>query len=397
MNDARLRQPECLVAVTGTNGKSSVVHFLRQIWEGAQINCASLGTVGLFIGDRRVSRDEIEIPQLTTPGQSSFREILDFLVSSDVTHLAFEASSHGLVQKRVHEAVLSAAAFTNFGSDHLDYHKTIDSYLDAKLILFKEILERAKPAVVFGDQPEIVEAVRKYNDNIVTFGSGDRNTVNSKNVKVFPEHVVFDLVIDGHVTKDVEVKVFGKLQVLNVLCAVALSYVCGLTGDTVIMALDKLCQLDGRLEMVAAHNGGRVYVDYAHTAQGFQRALEEFREVCKERLICVFGCGGDRDKSKRGLMGKIASSIADIVIVTDDNPRTECPRSIRKEILAGCKADAIEIDNRSNAIKYAVGLIKRGDVLVIVGKGHETTQTYGDKILDQNDKEDVLNVLVRAS
>jgi UDP-N-acetylmuramoyl-L-alanyl-D-glutamate--2,6-diaminopimelate ligase len=355
------------------------------------INGASLGTVGLFIGSRKVSREEIEIPQLTTPGQSSFCEILEFLASNGVTHLAFEASSHGLVQKRVHKASLSAAAFTNFGSDHLDYHETIDSYFDAKLVLFNEILEDTKPAVVFGDQPKIVEAVRRYNNNVVTFGGGYRNAIRYQNVKALPDRVVFDLVIDEFVAKGVEIKIFGKLQALNVLCSIALACVCGLRKESITSALCGLSQLDGRMEMVTMYNGGRVYVDYAHTAQGFQRALEEFRDVCKRRLICVFGCGGDRDKSKREIMGRAASSIADVVIVTDDNPRTEPPHGIRKEILAGCKDEAIEIDNRSEAIGYAMSLLGQDDVLAILGKGHETTQTYADKVLHQNDKEDVLN------
>jgi UDP-N-acetylmuramoyl-L-alanyl-D-glutamate--2,6-diaminopimelate ligase len=293
----------------------------------------------------------------------------------------------------VHEASLSAAAFTNFGSDHLDYHKTKESYLKAKLILFDEILERGRQAIVFGDQPEVRDSVAKLSGNIITFGMGKENFVRAKDVKCFPGKVLFDLAVDGYMIPNVEIGIFGEFQVLNVLCSVALSYACGLSVTRIVEALSGLSGLNGRMEMIAPYKGGAIYIDYAHTALGFQSALEAFRAGCQAKLICVFGCGGNRDRSKRGEMGRTACAIADAVIVTDDNPRDEDPAFIRSEILADCDERAIEIGDRNEAIRHAMTLIGEGDIIAIIGKGHEVGQIYGNAVIPQNDKDEILKII----
>jgi UDP-N-acetylmuramoyl-L-alanyl-D-glutamate--2,6-diaminopimelate ligase len=348
----------------------------------------------LFIGDSKVGPEKIEVPSLTTPDAPSFRRILDFLADEKVTHFAFEASSHGLVQRRAHDIALSAAAFTNFGSDHLDYHKTRGAYFESKLILFKEILRGEGAVVILGDQPEIREGVSKYNKNIMTFGFNAGNLIRAENVRGAPDGVSFDLTMDGKVAKDISVALFGEFQILNILCAASLAYACGLPSEGIIETIPKIRALNGRMEKVATCNGGHVYVDYAHTADGFRRTLEAFRKPCHKRLICVFGCGGDRDKSKRRLMGEAAGEIADVVIVTDDNPRSEDPAVIRREILTGCPG-SLEVGDRKEAIKYAMNLLGPGDFVIIQGKGHETTQTYGDKIISHNDREEALRHIVK--
>ncbi|MDR0630647.1 MAG: UDP-N-acetylmuramoyl-L-alanyl-D-glutamate--2,6-diaminopimelate ligase [Holosporales bacterium] len=377
------------VAVTGTNGKSSVVHFLRQIWNYADFECASLGTVGLFVGNHQIKSDELDIPNLTTPGIESFHKVINFLLNKEITHFAFEASSHGLTQGRIPQIMLSAAAFTNFGHDHLDYHKTEDCYFESKLILFKDILKNDKLAVVYGDHSQIYENVYKYNQNIMTFGFNKNNSIRAQNIQQFPSYIKFDLVIKDKLTRNIKIKIFGEFQILNIMCAIALAHACGLAFDVIINTLHKITGLEGRMEMVATHNNGFIYVDYAHTADGFKQILETFKKFCRGKLICVFGCGGNRDTSKRYLIGKAAAEIADIAIVTNDNPRNEDPTIIRKEILIGCP-NGIEISNRKEAIKYAIESITPNDFVAILGKGHETTQIYKDKIINHNDKEEVL-------
>jgi UDP-N-acetylmuramoyl-L-alanyl-D-glutamate--2,6-diaminopimelate ligase len=291
----------------------------------------------------------------------------------------------------VHEVSLSAAAFTNFGLDHLDYHKTREIYFDAKLILFKEILKDDGAAVVLGDQTEVYEGVSRYCKNVITFGFDAGNFIRAENVRESQGGMVFDLEIGRHMTKDVSVGLFGKFQILNVLCAISLAHACGLPAVRIVEALGNIRTLEGRMERIGSYNGGQIYVDYAHTADGFGRVLETFRRACAGRLICVFGCGGGRDKSKRCLMGSAASEMADVVVITDDNPRSENPSAIRREILNSCPM-GVEIEDRKEAIKYAVGSIEPGDFVIILGKGHETTQIYGTNVIPHNDKDEVLSI-----
>ena len=402
INDARLfasklasvfydKSPETCVAITGTNGKSSVVHFLRQIWQHSGKKSASLGTLGLCIDDEITKPEGLEVPSLTTPDAVSLHGILNYMSESGVTHFAFEASSHALDQKRLHSVPLKAAGFTNLASDHLDYHKTKECYLSSKLKLFSEILPPANPAVVSLDFPDIYSAVKKVHKNIVTFGFGTSNFIRAKNIQEFSTKIVFDLFFGTDVFENIIVNLFGRFQVMNVLCAIALAHACGIDAKQITENLGRITQLDGRMEHICSFNEGNVYVDYAHTSEGFRNCLETFRRTCKGRLICVFGCGGDRDKTKRQEMGKIASELSDIIIVTDDNPRTEDPVSIRTEIMSGCEG-AVEVSNRKEAIKFGMNLLQSGDALVVIGKGHETSQIYREQIIHHNDKEEILKI-----
>jgi UDP-N-acetylmuramoyl-L-alanyl-D-glutamate--2,6-diaminopimelate ligase len=392
---ARLRyplQPECCVAVTGTHGKSSVVHFLRQIWTKSGLHAASFGTVGLYVDDEKCIPQGLEIPNLTTPDPVTLHKTMEYLTTCGVTHVAFEASSHGIDQKRLHSATLAAAAFMNFASDHLDYHGTRDAYLAAKLRLFQEILPQDGVIVAPHNDVELRNRLSSIGKKVITFGINAGCDILAKNVALTPRHTKFDLTCHGKRFNDVSVKLFGGLQIGNVLCAVALAYASGLAMDSIVDAAKNVTSLDGRMEYITTFpNGGDIYVDYAHTTDAFRHALQDFRKICTGRLICVFGCGGDRDKSKRAQMGIIASEIADIVIVTDDNPRSEDPASIRQTILSALPG-AIEIGNRSDAIAHAISISKHGDVVAIIGKGHESTQTYGTSSIMLNDRDEILRI-----
>ncbi len=382
-------QPEICIAVTGTNGKSSVAHFLSQIWTYSGITSANLGTLGLFINQEAAFPNEITIPNLTTPDPVTFHKIMEYLVSQKVNHCVFEASSHALEQKRCHSATLTAAAFTNLASDHLDYHKTKEVYFATKLKLFQDILPPDRPAIVSMDFPEIYQEVSKYNHNIITFGMNDKNFVKAKNIQESSEKIVFDLVCGNELFPQIEIKLLGTFQVMNILCAVALALTSGLNPSAIADILPKIKSLNGRMEHIRTLNGGNVYVDFAHTADGLKNALKCFRKVCRGRLICVFGCGGNRDITKRPEMGRIASQLADICVVTDDNPRQEMPEEIRKQIIASCP-NAIEIGNRHEAINHALSIIHPGDIVAIMGKGHETYQIYGTTSTHFSDKEKIL-------
>ena len=394
-------QPAVCVAVTGTNGKSSVSHFLSQIWTNsfggsalpqkpASQKSANLGTLGLFIDQKKTNPENILIPNLTTPDPITFHRIMEYLAKQNVEHCVFEASSHALEQKRCHSISLTAAAFTNFASDHLDYHKTRKAYLLSKLRLFKEILPSNMPAIVSQDFPYVCEEVAKINQNLITFGMAVNNFVRAHNIREFPDRIIFDLSCGSELFSEIEVKLFGKFQIMNVLCAISLAMASGMDIASIVETLHQIKPLNGRMEHIKSVNGGDVYVDFAHTAEGFRSALSCFKKTCPGRLICVFGCGGDRDKSKRSEMGKAASEVADICIITDDNPRTEPPADIRRQIIEACPG-AKEIGSRREAIKYAISLINPGDFVVILGKGHETQQIYAEEVIYFNDKDEILS------
>jgi UDP-N-acetylmuramoyl-L-alanyl-D-glutamate--2,6-diaminopimelate ligase len=382
-------QPNYCVAITGTNGKSSTAHFVNQIWSLNGKSSANLGTLGLFVGDKKIEDSKFSLNNLTTPDPFTLHEILEYLYDNNIQNVVFEASSHALVQKRLHNVELAAAAFTNLAIDHLDYHKTKDEYFKAKLTLFEEILSNNNPAIVLGDSELIYNSVKNINKNVITFGILTKLDIYAYNIKEYNTKIIFDCIVFDQKFEEITINLFGRFQILNVLCAVGIAYSCGLVTSDIINILPKLKPLDGRMEHIASHNGGEVYVDYAHTAEGFKNSLECFRKVCAKKLICVFGCGGDRDKTKRAEMGKIAQDIADIIIITDDNPRTENPKVIRLEILKSCP-QAFEIANRKEAIKQGMSLMQEGDFLIIIGKGHESFQIYADKIVQHHDKEEIL-------
>jgi UDP-N-acetylmuramoyl-L-alanyl-D-glutamate--2,6-diaminopimelate ligase len=376
-------QPEIAVAVTGTSGKTSVADFTRQIFAALGHSAASLGTIGL------VKPDGAVYGSLTTPDPVSLHETLAELASEGITHLSFEASSHGLDQHRLDGVRIKAAAFTNLGRDHLDYHPTLEAYLAAKLRLFSELLPEDGVAVVNADGAEaaqVILAARENGRQVFTVGRAGENLKLERLVREgFAQRM--SVAHEGRVF-DVRLPLLGDYQASNALVAAGLAIATGEAAGRVLPALQELKGVKGRLEIVGERNGGLAVIDYAHKPEALAAVLDALRPFATGKLICVMGCGGDRDKGKRPLMGAIAVEKADVVIVTDDNPRTEQPEAIRAEILAAAPG-AREIGNRAEAIRVGVAMLGEGDVVVIAGKGHETGQIVGDKVLPFSDHEEV--------
>lgn len=364
-------QPETAVAVTGTNGKTSVVTFLQQIWSFAGYKAAALGTLGITsdVLDSKIN--------LTTPDPESLHKILSDLHRRDVNYVALEASSHGLDQCRLDGVKVRAAAYTNLSRDHLDYHGSMAAYLAAKVRLFDEILERNGTAVINADAPEyeiIADAAKKNSADILTYGVAGK-TLHLKSIEITPECQTLSLDICS-VPQTINLPLVGKFQAMNVLCAAGLALATGVKSEQLVEALRELKSIPGRLEYVGkSASGGSIFVDYAHTPHALATALEALRHHTTGRLIVVFGAGGNRDTGKRPLMGQSAQA-ADIIYVTDDNPRTEDSNSIRQAILRGCPT-ANEIGDRETAISVAIQALAPGDTLLIAGKGHESGQTIG--------------------
>lgn len=374
-------QPETIVAVTGTSGKSSVAEFTRQLYAAAGHRAASLGTIGI------VKPDGATYGALTTPDPVTLHETLAALADEGVTHLAFEASSHGLDQYRLDGVHMAAAAFTNLGRDHLDYHPTVEAYLAAKLRLFEQLLPAGAPAVINMDGAEaeqVLQAARLRGLRIISVGTqGETLRLAGLERDGFAQRMT--IVYDG-TTYEARLPLIGTYQVENALVALGLVLATGEDPNVVIPALETLKGVRGRLDIVGETGGALAVVDYAHKPEALEAALAGLRPFATGRLICVFGCGGDRDRGKRPIMGRIAADNADIVIVTDDNPRTEDPAGIRAEIMAGA-AGAHEISDRAEAIRRGVALLQPGDVLVVAGKGHETGQIVGETIIPFSDHE----------
>ena len=383
-------QPETAVAVTGTSGKTSVADFTRQIFSALGHKSASLGTIGLVKPDGSV------YGSLTTPDPVSLHETLAGLAAEGVTHLAFEASSHGLDQHRLDGVRLKAAAFTNLGRDHLDYHPTMEAYLAAKLRLFSELLPEGATAVVNADAasaPQVIAAAQSHGRRLLTVGRAGEGLKLERLVREgFAQRM--SVAHEGRVF-DVRLPLLGDYQAANALVAAGLAVATGETAGRVLPALQALKGVAGRLEIVGQARGGLAVVDYAHKPEALAAVLDALRPFTTAKLICVMGCGGDRDKGKRPLMGAIAAEKADVVIVTDDNPRSERPEAIRAEILAAAPG-AREIGDRAEAIRSGVALLGEGGVLVVAGKGHETGQIVGDKVLPFSDREEVRKALERG-
>jgi len=365
-------QPATIAAVTGTNGKSSTVDFLRQIWSHMGRKAASMGTLGA-IGPSGV----VDLGH-TTPDPVAIHETLDKLQREGVTHAAMEASSHGLAQHRLDGVKLAAGAFTNLTQDHLDYHVDFDDYRRAKIRLFSELLPKGSPAVINADSPELekFEAVAKAAGlELFTVGWRGRNL---RIGEALPRGTGQDLVIQWGAEPGNERKVhlplIGEFQALNALCAAGIAMSLGDDVNKVLDGLEVLTGVHGRLELVGqTASKAPVFVDYAHTPDGLNVLLRAARPHVRGKLIVVFGCGGDRDATKRPIMGDVARRLADEVIVTDDNPRSEDPAAIRTAIRKGVP-DASEIGDRASAILEGVRRLKPGDALLIAGKGHETGQ-----------------------
>lgn len=376
-------QPETAVAVTGTSGKTSVVDFTRQIFNALGLRAASVGTIGI------VKPDGATYGSLTTPDPVSLHCGLAELAGEGVSHLAFEASSHGLDQFRLDGVRLTVGAFTNLGRDHLDYHPTMEDYLAAKMRLFRDLLQPGQPAVINMDGARSADVARIATDRgLEVLGVGRAGNL-LRLVDVQPEGFAQRLTLEFRGGRlSVLLPLVGAYQVENALVAAGLAIAAGCNGVDVVGALEKLSGVKGRLEIAGVYKGGLAVIDYAHKPEALSAALDAVRPFVTGRLICVFGCGGDRDKGKRPIMGEIAARLADIVIVTDDNPRSEDSEQIRAEILAAAPG-AREIGDRREAIKTAVAMMGAGDVLLVAGKGHETGQIVGDKVLPFSDHEEL--------
>ncbi len=375
------RQPQTIAAVTGTSGKTSVAAFTRQLWDSLGHDAASLGTIGI------VSRHRNVYGSLTTPDPVALHRALDELAGEGVTHLALEASSHGLDQHRLDGVRIAAAAFTNLSRDHMDYHPTVEHYLAAKLRLFTDLAPEGAPAVIAADHEHsaaVIAAARARKLDVMTVGRhGEGIRLVEAAIDGFGQKMTVEY--RGQ-TYRLRLPLVGEFQIENALVAAGLVIATSGNAARVFAALENLEGAKGRLELIGERNGAPVFVDYAHKPDALMKALEALRPYAKKRLVVVFGAGGDRDAGKRPLMGAIAMQHADAVIVTDDNPRSEKPGAIRAEILAAAKG-AKEIGDRAEAIRSAVASLQPGDVLLIAGKGHETGQIVGDKVLPFSDHE----------
>ena len=372
--------PETVVAVTGTNGKTSTVEMTRQIWRMTGHRSASIGTLGVTTSDDQVKTG------LTTPDIVTFLNNMTGLKRMGISHVAYEASSHGLDQHRAEGIPLAAAAFTNFSRDHLDYHPSMDAYFEAKMRLFEELLPPGKPAIVWTDDPksdEVIERAKKRGHEILTVG---RNGDTIRLVEQSPTPLGQDLKLE-HAGKPyrLALPLIGAYQASNVLTAAALVLATGGEWDRVFSAMQRVAPVRGRLERaVISRAGAPVYVDYAHTPDALEAAISALKPHVERRLITVFGAGGDRDQGKRPEMGAVAMRLSDVVIVTDDNPRSEDPAKIRAAIMADAPG-AIEVAGRREAIAEAIRIAASGDIVLIAGKGHETGQIVGDRVLPFDD------------
>ena len=372
--------PATVVAVTGTNGKTSNVELTRQLWRMAGHPSASIGTLGVTTADEQVTTG------LTTPDIVTFLTNMAGLERMGISHAAFEASSHGLAQFRTEGLPVKAAAFTNFSRDHLDYHGTMEDYFEAKMRLFDEVVSPDGTAVIWMDDaksPEVLERCRRRGLATITVGrNGETLKLASRETTPLGQRLVVEAEGASHV---VSLGLIGAYQAANALTAAGLVIATG--GDTraTLANLARVHPVRGRLERaVISRSGAPVYVDYAHTPDAIESAIEALRPHTRDRLIIVFGAGGDRDTGKRSAMGAVAARLADVAIVTDDNPRSEDPAAIRRDILEGAPG-AREVAGRREAIQAAVAEADAGDIILLAGKGHEQGQILGDRVLPFDD------------
>jgi UDP-N-acetylmuramoyl-L-alanyl-D-glutamate--2,6-diaminopimelate ligase len=372
--------PETVVAVTGTNGKTSTVEMTRQIWRMSGHRSASIGTLGVTTSDDQVKTG------LTTPDIVTFLNNMAGLKRMGMTHVAYEASSHGLDQHRAEGVPLAAAAFTNFSRDHLDYHETMEAYFEAKMRLFERLLPAGKPVVVWTDDPksdEVIDRAHRAGHEVLTVG---RKGAAIRLVEQGPSALGQTLILehDGKSYR-LALPLIGAYQAANVLTAAALVLATGGEWQQTFSAMQRVAPVRGRLERaVITGDGVPVYIDYAHTPDALEAAIAALRPHVEGRLITVFGAGGDRDQGKRPEMGAVATKLSDVVIVTDDNPRSEDPARIRADVMAGAPG-ATEVGGRREAIAEAIRIARAGDIILVAGKGHETGQIIGDRVLPFDD------------
>jgi UDP-N-acetylmuramoyl-L-alanyl-D-glutamate--2,6-diaminopimelate ligase len=383
MAAARLHpeQPGVTVAITGTSGKTSVSVFTRQLWAKAGLAAASLGTIGY------VTHRGARYGSLTTPDPVELHETLAHLAAEGVTHLAMEASSHGLDQHRLDGVRLKATAFLNLSRDHLDYHPSMHAYFEAKMALFTRLAPKGSAAVIAGGAPwktRAVDVARSARLKPITVGRAGNDIAITRAVRAAHGQ---DLTLRIHGARhDVHLPLIGAFQASNALVALALCHAAGTPLAPLLAGLETLAGVPGRLEKVGEVDSAPVLVDYAHKPAALATILDILKPYAPGRLVNVFGCGGDRDPGKRPMMGRISVDKADVTIVTDDNPRTEQPAAIRRAILAAAPG-AKEIGDRAKAIQDAVAMLRAGDVLVIAGKGHEEGQIFGKDVLPFSDHE----------
>ena len=381
------RQPATIAAVTGTSGKTSVAAFTRQIWQRLGHQSASIGTIGLVSPKRTI------YGSLTTPDPIALHRQLDEIARDGVTHLALEASSHGLDQYRLDGVRIAAGGFTNLSRDHMDYHPDVAHYLAAKLRLFRDLVAAEGAAVISADHDcsqAAIDAARAKKLRLLTVGrngdgAGEGIRLVAADIDGFAQNLTLE-----HRGKNYSVRLplVGEFQIENALVSAGLAIGTGSDPKAVFAELELLEGAKGRLERVAERNGAPIFVDYAHKPDALAKALQALRPYARRKLVVVFGAGGDRDAGKRPLMGAIAMENADSVIVTDDNPRSENPESIRAAILGAAKG-AQEIGDRAEAIRTAISVLQPGDALLIAGKGHETGQIVGDRTLPFSDHDAV--------
>ena len=385
------RQPQTIAAVTGTSGKTSVAAFTREIWQRLGHASASIGTVGLVSPKRTV------YGSLTTPDPIALHRQLDEITGDGVTHLAFEASSHGLDQYRLDGVRIAAGGFTNLSRDHMDYHPDVAHYLNAKLRLFRDLVVDGGVAVVSADHDcsgQVIETAYSRGLRIIAVGreadgAGESIRLKDAAIEGFAQRLTLEHQGRKH---RIRLPLVGEFQIENALVAAGLAIGTGSEANAVFACLEHLEGAKGRLERVGEHNGAPIFVDYAHKPDALAKALQALRPYAKRKLVVIFGAGGDRDVGKRPLMGAIAAENADHIIVTDDNPRSEKPETIRAAILAAAKG-ASEIGDRAEAIRTGIAALQPGDALLIAGKGHEVGQIIGDTKLPFSDHDAVAAAL----
>lgn len=374
-----------LIGVTGTNGKTSTTYLLKRVLEYAGYKVGLIGTIQNMIGD------EIVATQNTTPGVYELNRLFALMKEKGCQYVVMEVSSHALDQKRVCDLCFEAAIFTNLTQDHLDYHGTMENYLAAKKRLFK----MCKTAIVNKDDDYCNLLVEDIDCKIVSYSLADESTFSAKAIKYFPTSVEYELVSDN-ILHHIKMNTGGKFSVYNSMCAVITALELGLPIDQVARAIESVMGVKGRAESVPTGRDFAVIIDYAHTPDGLKNILNTFKNCDKNRVIALFGCGGDRDKTKRPIMGGIAARYSDYVIVTSDNPRSEDPDEIIKDILvgtAGFNTPIKVIPNRVEAIKYAISIALPGDIIVLAGKGHETYQILNTGKIHLDEREVVKEAL----
>ncbi len=374
-----------LIGVTGTNGKTSVTYFLKKILEGQGYKVGLIGTIQNMIGD------EVLAAENTTPNAYDLNSLFALMKAKGCTYVIMEVSSHALDQCRVYNLDFEVAMFTNLTQDHLDYHITMENYLDAKKKLFK----MCKTAIINSDDEYGKEIMSGLDCRVVTYSASDSSTYSAKAIKYMPASVDYEFVSDVDINH-VRVNTGGKFTVYNSLCALACAVELGFPIKEAADSLKSLSGVKGRAEVVPTNRDFTVIIDYAHTPDGLKNILTTFRECEKNRLTVLFGCGGDRDKTKRPIMGSIAARYADFCIVTSDNPRSEEPGEIIKDILVGMDGTITPykvIENRVEAIKYAIETASKDDIIVLAGKGHETYQILASGTIHLDEREVIAEAL----